>query len=204
MTETSSGRILVSDLAAAIAHAQADAHPEKWEKPDSDESLRREIVSAINQNSLPPNGIPGILPHILKMAEKGTVCLRSTFNDMPPVDASDVTAKPSNWYVTKQDADKVKALLLVAAPAKNDIQAGAGVSAAHKRGDKWTGDELQALSQASKSGMTQGALAKEYGYTRQRISALLKQAKSEVDSKPSSTDLTKNSFATLVRFNKNK
>lgn len=50
------------------------------------------------------------------------------------------------------------------------------------RGDKWTDAELRMLLNASKAtGFTQKAEAEKYGVTRQRISALLKQAKDKFE-----------------------
>ncbi len=72
----------------------------------------------------------------------------------------------------------------------------------HKKGTKWTDEELHRLFDASKS-MTQEQLAKFHGVKRQRISTLLTQAKDLFGTR-SSIDFSVNPMARLVQFGNKK
>lgn len=115
-------RVIIKDLAWEIAQSQADSHSERWQEADGDDSMRRTIVSAMNQHGWSPDGVPGVLPHIYRMLEAGEISAQSTFNGMPPANVSEIEVNPANWYVTRQDADKVKALLLATARQPIDEQ----------------------------------------------------------------------------------
>ncbi len=205
MFNTSDDRVTVRDLMNEISHSQTDAHADQWQKPDSDNGRRRAIASAINQHGWSADGIPGILQHILQMVNAGQIAVRSTFNDMPPVNASEVFANPANWYISQQDASEIKALLLPTKTKAVDTKKADVADARrtpHQKGAKWTDEDLQLLLADSES-MTQEQLAQFHGVERQRISTLLAQAKDQFETK-SSTDLSINPLAKLVKFNNRK
>jgi hypothetical protein len=86
------------------------------------------------------------------------------------------------------------------APAK--AGAGDAMHTPHKKGAKWTVDDLQELLADSKS-MTQEQLAQFHGIERQRISTLLAQAKDQFGTR-SSTDLSRNPLSKLIQFSNKK
>jgi hypothetical protein len=104
----STDRMNLQELLKKIAEYKADTHPEEWKKDDEDDSdLRRAIAAAMNQHGWPGDGIPGALPHVLRMIEDEKIAVRSTFNDMPPTDVSEVKTNPANWYLSVDDAHHV-------------------------------------------------------------------------------------------------
>jgi len=111
-------RITVDDLAWEIAQQISDATDAPWKTGDEVDAMDRTIAALLDKlgwDGQEPGGQrtvrPGVRPHILKMLEKGEITVRSTLNGMPPVDLSQVLASPTCWYMTSQDADKVRAAL---------------------------------------------------------------------------------------------
>lgn len=114
MTIEPKDRINLQEFLKLIAEFKADAHPEEWQKDTEDEfdnGLRRAIAAAMNQHGWPGDGIPGALPHLLGMLQAGAVTVRSTYNDFPPTDVSEVRANPANWYLSVDDARHVAGCL---------------------------------------------------------------------------------------------
>lgn len=120
MSDLRNGRVVISDLAWEIAQSQADGNADQWVKrdDDADNDMRRTIAAAMNQHGWPLDGIPGVLPHILRMLDAGLITAHSTFNNMPPVAASEVEANPANWYLSSNDANFVVGSLVADAGLK--------------------------------------------------------------------------------------
>jgi hypothetical protein len=119
MTELKADRVTIKDLIWEIAQALADKHPEHWEtdKVDSDLSLRRNIVAAMNQHGWAPDGIPGLMPNIFKTLKLSGIKVLSTFNGLPFTDEEElVKINPANWWITTDDAEKVKEALQITIP----------------------------------------------------------------------------------------
>lgn len=106
------GHITIENLASEIAQAKATAHPEKWGDKDGD-PMRKTIVAAINKLGWSWDGIPGLLPQIIAMAEAKEISPKSTFNDWPPTSISLVKTNPANWYLSEADAEKVRTRFLI-------------------------------------------------------------------------------------------
>lgn len=101
-------RVIIQELAWEIAQAKADEHPEIWEKDDSDSSMRRTVVAAMNLHGWPADGIPGNIPLILKMLEGGEIEAFSTFNELPCTEFELVKTNPANWFISGEDANQIR------------------------------------------------------------------------------------------------
>lgn len=118
MDEKEFNRVTLEELALEIAKplALAAKTREGWEEADA---MSLTISTTLHKIGMPTEGLPGVRPHILKMLEEGKIAVRSTRNGLPPVDVSDVTASNFEmWYLTKEDADRVRAHLETPAAAK--------------------------------------------------------------------------------------
>ena len=103
----SSGRITIEKLAWEIAQAKAAEHPEKWNLEDGD-PMNKTVVAAINKHGWEPDGIPGLLPLIISMADAKEISPKSTFNDWPPTTTTLIQTNPANWYLSEAEAQEVK------------------------------------------------------------------------------------------------
>jgi hypothetical protein len=104
---SSSGRITIEKLAWEIAQAKAAEHPENWNHEDGD-PMNKTVVAAINKHGWEPDGIPGLLPLIIAMADAKEISPKSTFNDCPPTTTTLIQTKPDNWYLSEADARVVR------------------------------------------------------------------------------------------------
>lgn|GEM_PF-5951631 len=103
-------RVIIQELAWEIAQAKADEHPEKWGKDDdgSDSSMGRTVVTQMNYGGWPADGIPGLIPLILKMLEGREIEAFSTFNELPCTDFELVKTNPAKWFISGDDANLVR------------------------------------------------------------------------------------------------
>jgi hypothetical protein len=106
----------VAELAERIARELADRNPAAWKKQDpeaaaANNDLRRTIAAAMNQHGGVCR-IPGVLPHIFALIERGTITALSTFNGLPCLNVSDVKTNPEDWRLSPHDEEIVESRLL--------------------------------------------------------------------------------------------
>lgn len=112
-TKLKPDHVTLESLALEIAKplALAARTREGWEEADA---MSQTISTTLHKIGMPDEGLPGVRPHILKMLEEGKIAVRSARNGLPPVQVSDVTASNFEmWYLTPEDADKVRAHLML-------------------------------------------------------------------------------------------
>lgn len=115
MPDSKNGQANVLELAIEITESQADTF-RYWERlpdayPDADNGIRRDLAAGFNRYGY-KDDMPGALPHIEHMAASGEIQVRNIFNGMLPLDFSVIGAHPENWYLSAEDAEKVRAQLL--------------------------------------------------------------------------------------------
>lgn len=117
MTELQTDRVIIEKLVWEIAQAKANEYPANWEtsRADADLPLRRDIAAAMTQHGY--EDVPGLIPHILKMLECGEIKAFSTFNGLPFVEVAQVARNLANWFMTDDDAMRVKAAFQLPADA---------------------------------------------------------------------------------------
>jgi len=113
-------QVTLERLALEIAESQAEKHAGQWAERDGDDAVGKTIATTLNIISTAAIGFPGIRQHLLKMLKRGKISVRSTLNDMPPHKNSDISANLGNWYVSQEDAAKVRGYLL---PGKRETHA---------------------------------------------------------------------------------
>jgi hypothetical protein len=103
-------RVIIQELAWEIAQAKADEHPEKWGKDDdgSDSFMGRTVVTQMNYGGWPADGIPGLIPLILKMLADKEIEAFSTFNELPCTELELVKTNPAKWFISSDDANQIR------------------------------------------------------------------------------------------------
>ncbi len=112
MIKQESHPITVAELAFEIALAHADSNFGKWEEIDCDNSTRRIIYAGMHAAGNPSLGIPGIIPHIVKLTRDGTINVRGIGNNLEVINADDIAASQKSWYVSQAHANIVRKNLL--------------------------------------------------------------------------------------------
>ncbi|MBU9443823.1 hypothetical protein KTE62_19110 [Burkholderia multivorans] len=103
-------RVLISDLASELATTAADANPELWVSGDNDE-LARDIAINLNQLRNEWSTVPSVLYHIATMLEGREIAARSVANNWPQTSSEGPIEHPSEYWLSAEDANKVRARL---------------------------------------------------------------------------------------------
>ena len=166
------------------------------------------------ENSIPKGAIPTLpLDACMQLANTGTASWR-TFEgfdydgdgDWCRFDIAwledgepDFETVANDCRVTGYDVHALADQWLTASNPVSPIAPRTGQAQPHKRGQKWTDEELRELLSEKKSGKTDEEIATFHGVTRQLITAKVRDAESQFGSRRS-TDLSLTAQAKRVAF----
>lgn len=81
-------------------------------KPAKDEDMRQVLAVVIAQKGLIESRAPAIEPRVMMMIDNGEVKVRHTRTELPFLNISEVKRAPEVWYLSHEDAGKIKEALL--------------------------------------------------------------------------------------------
>lgn len=81
-------------------------------KPAKDEDVRQVLAVVIAQKGLMESRAPAIEPRVMMMIDSGEVKVRHTRTELPFLNISEVKRAPEAWYLSHEDAGKIKEALL--------------------------------------------------------------------------------------------
>lgn len=105
-----STRVIIADLASELAIAAADAHPALWATGENDELSRDIAINLLKQRCEWPTA-PSVMGHIRLLLESGEIIARNVAYDWPATSIEAPIEHPSEYWLSTEDADKVRARL---------------------------------------------------------------------------------------------
>ncbi|WP_454752269.1 hypothetical protein [Cupriavidus necator] len=103
-------RVVIADLASELAMATVDAHPDLWATGDNDELSRDIAINLLKQRCEWPTA-PSVMGHIKLLLESGEITARSVAYDWPATNIEAPIEHPSEYWLSSEDADKVRVRL---------------------------------------------------------------------------------------------
>ncbi|CAG9270268.1 hypothetical protein BCEP4_60126 [Burkholderia cepacia] len=103
-------QIALDDLAWMIAVQRADRGISHAHGLDERDGVRRSIEIALQVRGWAPDGIPGVIPEIAKMAQARIITLHGPLETASP-EAAQIAANPGAWWLTTDDVQHVLAAL---------------------------------------------------------------------------------------------
>ncbi|VWC44407.1 hypothetical protein [Burkholderia lata] len=177
-------RITVDALAQELSLGQAAA--EQFRLHDEDD-VRGDIRAALNRHGLANSGRPSVLRHIVQMHANREITARHVGNHMPPHEVGVIEMHPDKYWLSMEDARKVRAFLQpdagasdsaighAVAPSADVVLASGSAGTAARKRSKLTAEQREQIRLRAGQGEAHQKLADEFGVTRQAISKLCKE-----------------------------
>ncbi|KGS09889.1 hypothetical protein N4S61_05895 [Burkholderia pseudomallei] len=181
--EADAHRITVDALAQEISSAQAAG--EQRRRRDEDD-VRGDIRAALNRHGWSNSGRPSVLRHIVQMHANREITARHIGNHMPPHEVGVIEMHPDKYWLSMEDARKVRVFLLpdegasdsaighAVAPLAEAVQEPESAGAAARKRSKLTDEQREQIRLRAGQGEAHQKLADEFGVTRQAVSKLCK------------------------------